>query len=102
MMGGAGRADGTIFRGSGLAGVAGGAGAAGTAAVAAVLAEAAAAGFAGAWLRRASASSSCFFASMAFITSPGFETWERSILGAIVCEPRVDAPLPAEREPRAN
>jgi hypothetical protein len=31
---------------------------------------------------------------MAFITSPGFETWERSIFGVIACEPREDEAPP--------
>jgi hypothetical protein len=101
-MGGAGRGAGTIFRGSGRAGAAGGAAA--TTAGFEGAAVAAGAGRAGVWLLRASASSSCFLARMAFITSPGLETWERSILGAIVCATREDAPLPwpAARDPRSN
>ena len=83
-IGGAGLTAGTIFRGSGRAGAAGG-GAAATTGGADLTAEAW--GTTGGAGRRcglwASASSSCFLASMAFMTSPGFETCERSILGAI-------------------
>ncbi len=81
-MGGALRGCGTILRGSGRAGttVTGGAATGGVTAVFCTV-TAGAAGFAGAWLWRASASASCFLARMAFITSPGLETCERSIFG---------------------
>ena len=97
-MGGAERGCGTILRGSGRAGRgAAGAAAAGTAGAAAAgtrgaagavdavgLAGGAATGFAGKRACRAS-SSSFFLARMAFITSPGLEMCERSILGTMVC-----------------
>ena len=83
------------MRGSGRTGAVGGA--------AAAIGVSGAAGFAGAfvttgaaallggtWLLRASASCSCFLARMAFITSPGLETWERSIFGVIVWDARED------------
>jgi hypothetical protein len=102
-IGGACRGAGTIFRGSGRAGAAAGVAATATA-VFAGAAVAAGAGRPGAWPLRASVSSSCFFARMAFITSPGLETCERSILGAIVWGARDAAPLPwpAARDPRSN
>lgn len=108
-MAGAGRGWGTILRGSGRAGGAGGATAeagGGTAGFAGALATTGAAGGAallgGTWLLRASASCSCFLARMAFITSPGLETWERSILGVIPWGARDDAPWPAGRDPCWN
>ena len=42
----------------------------------------------GAWLWRASCSSFCFLARMAFSTSPGLEICERSILGVMPCGAR--------------
>ena len=56
----------------------------------------------GAWLLRAAASCSCFLARMAFITSPGLETCERSIFGWIPCGAREEAPpeCPLVRPPR--
>jgi hypothetical protein len=93
MIGGAGRAWGTIFRGSGRAGAAAGAAVTtGAAGLPGAAEGATAAGFAGTLTLRASASSSCFRANIAFITSPGLETLERSILGATFCEPRDPAP----------
>jgi len=90
MIGGAVRGCGTILRGSGRAGVAAAAGfaatgvaAVGGAAGVAGLAGTAAAGFAGIRAWRASSSSSFFFARRAFITSPGLEMCERSILGTM-------------------
>lgn len=99
---GACRGCGTILRGSGLAGAAGGAatattGGAGLAVSRVVTVDAL---LGGTWLLRASASCSCFLASMAFITSPGLDTCDRSIFGAIVCAPReLDPVWPAERVP---
>jgi hypothetical protein len=84
------RGCGTILRGSGRAGtaVAGGAAATGVDGCAG-----GAAGFAGTRTGRAPSSSSCFLARMAFITSPGLEMFDRSILGTTACAPwRVDAP----------
>lgn len=106
-IGGAERGCGTTLRGSGRAGVAaaGGAAAAAGGAAALVAATAGAAGRAGAWLCLASASASCFLARMAFITSPGLETCERSIFGCIPCAPRAEdppLPCPAALEPRSN
>ena len=106
-MGGAERGWGTILRGSGRAGAAGGGGnshgrrwcwpAAG------------AGGAAGGSRRRmrpcrASSSSSCFLARMAFSTSPGLEICERSILGAMPCGARDACALawPAGRDPRSK
>ncbi len=93
---GAGRGCGTIFRGSGLAGTAAGTATdtTGGAGFAGVFGAMTAALLGGRWLRRASASSSCFFARMAFITSPGLETCDKSIFGATVCAAR-DEPAPA-------
>jgi hypothetical protein len=75
-MAGAGRACGTILRGSGRATTAGGAATvtAGVAGLAGALGGAGATVREGAVPLRASASCSCFFASIAFITSPGLET----------------------------
>jgi hypothetical protein len=84
------RGCGTILRGSGRAGTAAGGGAAATGVE---VCASCAAGFAGTRTGRAPSSSSCFLARMAFITSPGLEMFERSILGTIACAPwRVDAP----------
>ena len=105
-MGGAERGWGTILRGSGLAGVADGltattvvgAGRVGSGAgVAAVR-------FRGKRLLRASASSSCFLAWMAFSTSPGLEICERSIFGAMACGAREAGVLAAlaDRDARLN
>jgi len=102
MIGGADRGCGTILRGSGRAGgaagftgAAGATGAAACTAGAAGLAGGAAAGLAGRCGWRASSSSSCFFASTAFNTSPGFEMCDRSIFGTMVCAAwREDAELP--------
>jgi hypothetical protein len=77
IMAGAGRGCGTILRGSGREGVAGGAAtvtAGGAAFTAGFVTTGAAALLGGTWLLRASASCSCFFARIAFITSPGLET----------------------------
>ena len=77
IMAGAGRGCGTILRGSGRAGVAGGAAtvtAGGAAFTPGFVTTGAAALLGGTWLLRASASCSCFFARIAFITSPGLET----------------------------
>jgi hypothetical protein len=104
---GAGLGCGTILRGSGRAGAAGGAAAATGAGAAGFTGAFAATGvtalLGGTWLLRASASSSCFFARIAFITSPGLETCERSIFGAIAWA-REDAalPWPAGRNPCWN
>jgi hypothetical protein len=75
-MAGAGRGCGTIFRGSGRAGGAGGAATdtTGGAGFGGVFGAVVTGLLGGMWLLRASASSSCFFARMAFITSPGLET----------------------------
>lgn len=104
---GAERGWGTILRGSGFAGCtgaaaaetattggAGGAGFAGTTA----------GGLAGMRLCRASSSSFCLLARMAFITSPGLEMWERSIFGVMPCGAReAEAlPWPAGFEPRSK
>lgn len=97
---GAGRGCGTILRGSGFAATAGGAATdtTGGAGFAGAAGAAAAALLGGTWLLRASASCSCFLARMAFITSPGLETCDRSIFGVMVCEAREPAPMwPAER-----
>jgi hypothetical protein len=103
---GAGLGCGTMtLRGSGRGGAAAGsAGAAGAAAIGAAGGGATCAGLAGACACRASSSSSFFLARMAFITSPGLETWERSILGAMPCGPRDawEPPCPADRVPRSN
>ena len=109
-MAGAGRGCGTILRGSGRPGAAGGAAAVGGGTDGFAGAFATTGGAAGAaallggtWLLRASASCSCFLARMAFITSPGLETWERSILGVIPWDARDDeAPWPAGRVPCWN
>ncbi len=101
-MAGAGRGCGTILRGSGLAGAAGGAatattGGAGLAVSFGVTVDAL---LGGTWLLRASASCSCFLARMAFITSPGLDTCDRSIFGVMACAPREPEPeWPAERAP---
>lgn len=90
-MAGAGLGCGTIFLGSGRAAggaAAVGAGVAGFAEAFATTGAAALLG--GTWLLRASASCSCFLARMAFITSPGLETWERSIFGVIAWDARED------------
>jgi len=85
------RGCGTILRGSGRAGTAAAGGAAATGVE--VCAAGGAVGFAGTRTLRAPSSSSCFLARMAFITSPGLEMFDRSILGTIACAPwRVDAP----------
>ena len=91
-MGGAERGWGTILRGSGLAGAAGGFAATATGGAGRV---GGAGGFSGSAVRltgkrlfRASASSSCFLASMALSTSPGLEICERSIFGAMACGAR--------------
>ena len=93
-IGAAERGWGTILRGSGRVGAAA-AGAAATgvvAAGAAALAGATTVAFAGTRTGRASSSSSFFFASRAFITSPGLEMFERSILGTTGSAPwRPDA-----------
>lgn len=96
-MAGAGRGWGTILRGSGRAGaaVAVGALAAGVAGWAEGFGATVGALLGGTKLLRASASSSFFLARIAFITSPGFDTWDRSILGVMTWEAREDAALPA-------
>ena len=95
-MAGAGRGCGTILRGSGFAAVAGGVTTetVGGAGFAGGFAAGVAALLGGTLLRRASASSSFFLARMAFITSPGLETWERSIFGVNAWDPREDAAPP--------
>lgn len=80
-MGGACLTGGIIFLGSGRVG-AGGTAAAGEAGLAGVAGAAIGAGRDGVDGLLVTASSSCFLARMAFITSPGLETCERSILGA--------------------
>jgi hypothetical protein len=90
-MGGACLTGGIIFLGSGRVG-AGGAAAAGEAGL--VAGAATGAGRDGVDGLLATASSSCFLARMAFITSPGLETCERSILGATACELRELDPEP--------
>jgi len=80
-MGGACLTGGIIFLGSGRVG-AGGADAAGEAGLAGVAGAAIGAGRDGVDGLLVTASSSCFLARIAFITSPGLETCERSILGA--------------------
>ncbi len=96
-IGGAERGCGTILRGSGLAGVAAAGfaattGAAGCATGASGLASATTVAFAVPRGWRASSSSSFFFASSAFITSPGLEMFDRSILGTMASAPwRPDA-----------
>src|ERR1035437_6298981 len=87
-MGGAERGWGTILRVSGLAGAAGGLTATGGAGRAGAFSGSTAARLRGKRLFRASASSSCFLAWMAFSTSPGLEICERSIFGAMACGPR--------------
>jgi hypothetical protein len=96
MIAGAGRGWGTIFRGSGRVGVAAGGATetTGEAGFAGTLGATVAALLGGTWLLRASASSSCFFARIAFITSPGLETCDRSIFGVMLCAERDVAPLP--------
>ena len=111
-MGGADRGCGTILRGAGVGAgaavgaaatggcagtgcggcervvgeaVAAGAAAIGSAAGGTGLAGGGAAGFTGKRAWRASSSCSFFLARIAFITSPGLEMCERSILGTIVC-----------------
>ncbi len=98
-IGGAERGSGTILRGSGRAKIA----AAGFAATGAAGCAAGVSGLAGAttvafavprgW--RASSSSSFFFASSAFITSPGLEMCDRSILGTIASAPWRPVAAPA-------
>jgi hypothetical protein len=75
-MGGAERGCGTIFRGSGRTGATGGVTTVATGAAGRAGAATTAGGsvFTGAWLCRASCSSFCLLANMAFITSPGLET----------------------------
>jgi len=103
VMGAAGRGCGTILRGTGF--VATGAAGAGTTGiagfgdgVAATAVGLTGAGAEGAGAARgggADAAASCsFFCRMAFSTSPGFETWDRSILGLGAASPRAapDAP----------
>jgi hypothetical protein len=86
------RGCGTILRGSGRAGIAA---AGGAAAVGVAGCAGSAAGFAGTRTLRGPSSSSCFLARMAFITSPGLEIFDRSILGTIAGAPwRLEA-LPA-------
>jgi hypothetical protein len=90
IIGGAERGCGTILRGSGRTGGTAtrtGAGGAAVTAGAAGLAGGAATGFATTCGCRASSSSSFFLARMAFITSPGLEMCDRSILGTIDCAP---------------
>jgi len=60
-----------------------------------------AAGRPGNWACR---SASCFFAKIAFSTSPGLEILERSILGRFSCSLREPAvpPDPAGRDPRSK
>jgi hypothetical protein len=89
-MGGACLTGGIIFLGSGRAGavVAGGAAATVDAGLAGVAGAAIGVGRTGVGGLLAPASSSCFLARIAFITSPGLETCDRSILGAIDCAPR--------------
>jgi hypothetical protein len=94
-MGGAGRGCGTITRfGSGFAtaGALSTRGAEAAGRTGAAGAAGAGAGRAGTCAWRASSSSSFFLARMAFITSPGLETWERSILGLIPSAPRAADP----------
>ena len=84
-IGGACLTGGIIFLGSGR-GVAEGGGVAATtgeAALTGAVCTTTGAGRAGTNGFRTPASSSCFLARMAFITSPGLETCDRSILGAI-------------------
>ncbi len=101
---GAERGCGTILRGSGRTGAVGG-GAETVAAGGAGRAGAAAGGGCvrtGAWLRRASSSSFCLLARMAFSASPGLEIWERSTLGWNPCGAREAAALewPPGLDPR--
>ncbi len=88
-IGGAGRGCGTILRGGAWIGAAAtGLAATGAAAAgAAALAGTAVTGFAGTRTWRASSSSSFFLARSAFITSPGLEMCERSILGTMASAP---------------
>ncbi len=98
-IGGAERGCGTILRGSSLAGkaAAGFATIGAAAAGAAGLAVATTVGFDPTRGRRASSSSSFFLARRAFITSPGLEMCERSILGTMASAPcRPDAAPPCE------
>jgi hypothetical protein len=90
IMGGAERGWGTILRGSGRAGGAGGGVTAAGALATTGWESCAVTAFA--WTGRDPAYSSFFLARMAFITSPGLEICERSILGAMACAPRPDAP----------
>ncbi len=95
-IGAAERGCGTILRGSGRAGAAVGVAATGAvaagAAATATFAGAATDAFTGTRALRESSSSSCFLASRAFITSPGLEMFERSILGTTGSAPwRPDA-----------
>jgi len=93
-MGGAWRTGGMILRGSGRAGAAGG-GATATTGGAGFAATGCGAGveagLAGAWLRRAASSSSCFLARIAFSASPGLEMCERSTFGCMPWFARDDA-----------
>jgi len=108
-IGAAGRGWGTILRGAGFAAsgaAAAGAGAAvraGGAVETAGFAGAAATGAAGAAGRGgATAAASCsFFCRMAFSTSPGLETWDRSIFGFAEASGR-DAPAAAPDFPRCR
>lgn len=92
-IGGAERGWGTILRGSGRTGATTGGAAATGGAGRAGAATTGGWGRTGAWLWRASCSSFCLLANMAFITSPGLETLERSILGWMLCGAREDAAL---------
>jgi hypothetical protein len=104
-MGAAWRGWGTILRGAGLGasgaadtgagGVAGVAGAAGRATGGAVATTGFAGAAAGGMGRGATAADSCsFFCRIAFSTSPGFDTFDRSIFGLAALSPRAppDAP----------
>ena len=97
-IGAAERGCGTILRGSGRAGAAEGVAAttamAAGAAATATFAGAATDAFTGTRGLRESSSSSFFLASMAFITSPGLEMFERSILGTTGSAPWRPTPPP--------
>ena len=89
-------------RGSGGLGAAGSADAAGAAGLAA-MGGAACGGRTGKCGRRDSSSSSFFLARMAFITSPGLETLERSIFGVMAWVPRdADPECADDRVPRSK
>jgi hypothetical protein len=109
-MAGADRGWGTILRGSGLPGCGGTTVTGGAIGAAGTVGRDDAGGGGGAAFARAcarflfaSASSFSLVARMAFITSPGLEMWERSILGTIVCAAREGAALvwPPDRDPRS-